>query len=92
MAGIPGRAVVRLPFGLCIKRSALIRAFLLFSLSFSFYKGMHLLLMMGGNDLWNAIAPFLILRGQGESSLRKFVFDSGWDGLSEARYSFLNGL
>lgn len=67
MAGVPGKAVVRLPFGLCIKRSALIRAFLLFSLSFSFYKGMHLLLMMGGNDLWNAIAPFLSGQGRGST-------------------------
>ncbi|KAK1356310.1 hypothetical protein POM88_049566 [Heracleum sosnowskyi] len=66
MAGVQGRAVVRLPFGLCIHRSVLLRAFLLFLGSITFYIGLRYLLMNGGNELWKAITPFL--SGPGGSS------------------------
>nr|UEK21294.1 hypothetical protein [Ferula sinkiangensis]UEK21295.1 hypothetical protein [Ferula sinkiangensis] len=60
LAGVYGKTILKLPGRLYIKRCALIRAALLFFLTFLFYSMLYQVFMTGGGgELWKAVSQFL---------------------------------
>nr|YP_006291805.1 orf35 [Daucus carota subsp. sativus]AEY81173.1 orf35 [Daucus carota subsp. sativus] len=59
VAGVYGKKIIKLPGRLYINRCALIRAALLFFVSFLFYFLLYLVFMTGGGgELWKAVSQF----------------------------------